>query len=100
MVCSITEVESIKSIWEDLNSGMDCLPDLADIMTHIRLSLIKRVSFAGQLPETILQTLKSSTADSLEVEHILLSMSPLVSSSSSESTCKISHEIKPYECPY
>ena len=79
MVYSITEVEFIKSIWADLNSGMDCLPDLVDIMTHIYLSLIKRVSFTGQLPETILQTLKSSTSDSLEVEHILLSMSPLIS---------------------
>jgi len=44
LLFSITQVESI---WADLNSGMDCLPDLADITTRIRLSLIKRVSFAG-----------------------------------------------------
>jgi fatty acid synthase subunit alpha, fungi type len=44
LLFSITQVESI---WADLNGGMDRLPDLADITTRIRLSLIKRAGFAG-----------------------------------------------------
>ena len=38
LLFSITQVEPI---WADLNGGMDCLPDLADITTRIRLSLNK-----------------------------------------------------------
>ncbi len=36
---SITQVEPI---WADLNGGMDRLPDLADITTRIRTSLLKK----------------------------------------------------------
>ena len=39
LLFSITQVEPI---WADLNGGMDRLPDMADITTRIRLSLIKK----------------------------------------------------------
>jgi fatty acid synthase subunit alpha len=39
LLFSITQVEPI---WADLNSGMDRLPDLADITTRIRLILNKK----------------------------------------------------------
>jgi fatty acid synthase subunit alpha, fungi type len=40
LLFSITQVEPI---WADLNGGMDRLPDLADISTHIRSKLNKKV---------------------------------------------------------
>ena len=39
LLFSITQV---KPIWADLNGKMDCLPDLANITTHIQLSLNKK----------------------------------------------------------
>ena len=39
LLFSITQVEPI---WADLNGGMDRLPDLADITTHIRSKLKKK----------------------------------------------------------
>ena len=39
LLFSITQVELI---WANLNGGMDCLPDLANITTCIRLSLNKK----------------------------------------------------------
>ena len=35
-------IMQVKPIWADLNGGMDCLPDLADITTCIRTKLNKK----------------------------------------------------------
>ncbi|KIM77742.1 hypothetical protein PILCRDRAFT_825180 [Piloderma croceum F 1598] len=53
LLFSITQV---KPIWADLDSGMDCLPDIANITTCIRLSLNKK----GELLRAIA---KDNTAD-------------------------------------
>ena len=39
LLFSITQVEPI---WADLNGGMDCLPDLAEITTRIRTDLARK----------------------------------------------------------
>jgi len=39
LLFSVTQVEPI---WADLNSGMDRLPDLADITTRIRSDIMKK----------------------------------------------------------
>ena len=46
LLFSITQVEPI---WADLNGGMDCLPDLADITTRIRSKLNKKADLHHEI---------------------------------------------------
>jgi fatty acid synthase subunit alpha, fungi type len=66
LLFSITQVEPI---WADLNGGMDCLLDLADIMTRIRLSLNKTSELRRAIARDNAADFKIT--NSLEAEHVL-----------------------------
>ena len=64
LLFSITQVEPI---WADLNGGMDRLPDLADITTCIRTSLMKKSDLVVLSLATMLPTSRSLMEPMLNV---------------------------------